>query len=97
MTARLLEPGRAARTLKVTWSGRSSALSGKLPKLKLGKKGATLVIVTREAAFAIGAAETSLSFAARGSALMRASSRSAALRSGIGQEAASATGRRERV
>ena len=54
VTARLLEPGRAARTLKVTWSGRSSALTGKLPKLKLGKKGATLVIVTREAAFAIG-------------------------------------------
>ena len=38
-------------------------MSGKLPKLKLGKKGATLVIVTREAAFAISAAETSLSFA----------------------------------
>ncbi len=43
------------------------------------------------------AAATSLSLAARGSALMRASSRIAAPRSGIGHDAASFTGRRLRV
>jgi hypothetical protein len=53
VTARLVQPGRAAQTLKVRWSGRSSAISGTLPKLKLGKKGGTLVVVTREASFAI--------------------------------------------
>jgi hypothetical protein len=52
-TARLIQPGRAAQTLNVKWSGRSSAISGTLPKLKLGKKGGTLVVVTREASFAI--------------------------------------------
>ncbi len=54
IAARLIEPGRAARTLKITWSGRSASLTGKLPKLTLGKKGATLVIITREASLAIG-------------------------------------------
>jgi len=53
VTARLIEPGRAARVLRVAWSGRSATLSGKLPKLTLGKKGATLVIITREQSFAV--------------------------------------------
>ena len=52
-TALLVQPGHAARTLKVKWSGRSSAITGKLTKLKVGKKGATLVVVTREASFAV--------------------------------------------
>jgi hypothetical protein len=53
VAACLVEPGHAVRTLKIKWKGRSSAMSGKLPKLKLGKKGATLVVVTRDASFAI--------------------------------------------
>lgn len=50
---RLIEPGRTARTLKVSWSGRSGALTGRLQKLALGRKGATLVVLTREASFAL--------------------------------------------
>ena len=49
----LIEPGHPARALKVAWSGRSGASTGKLTKLRVGKKGGTLVVVTREASFAI--------------------------------------------
>lgn len=54
VAVRLVTPGRATRTLRVKWSGRSISMRGRLPKLKVGKKGSTLVIVTREASLAFG-------------------------------------------
>ena len=50
----LVQPGHADPDAEGrVVAGRSSALTGKLTKLKVGKKGATLVVVTREASFAI--------------------------------------------
>lgn len=59
VAVRVVTRGRTkvtTRTLRVRWFGRSNSLRGQLPKskLKIAKRGSTLVIVTREASFAIG-------------------------------------------
>ena len=53
VAALLIGPSGVSKALRVSWTGRSGSVSGKLPKLSLGKKGATLVVITREASFAI--------------------------------------------
>ena len=93
----LVQPGHAARTLKVKWSGRvvgddrqADEAEGRQEGRDARRRHARGVVRDRASA-------SRLSFAARGSALIRASSRSAALRSGCAQLAASSTGRRLRV
>lgn len=48
----LIQSGRAATALKVSWSGSATSLKGQVRKLKVSKKGAKVVVITREASFA---------------------------------------------